>query len=84
MTASWAAIVLEDCQLLESQFWQGHCALAHGQLRSEHINKIKQRQQGSLCAGAVFCHFPSPVAQEVVGEDHLGGTLAGIVVACFA
>jgi hypothetical protein len=84
MTALWAATVLEHCPRLESQFWQGRRALAHGQLRSEHVNEIKQGQQGSLRAGAVFCRFPSPVAQEVVEEDHLGDAVAGILVTRFA
>jgi hypothetical protein len=84
MTALWAATVLEHCPRLESQFWQGRRALAHGRLRSEHVNKIEQGQQESLRAGAVFCHFLLPVAQEAVEEDHLGGAVAGVLVTRFA
>jgi hypothetical protein len=62
MTALWVATVLAHRPQLGLQFWQGPHALAHGQLRLEHDDKIKQGQQGFLCAGAVFCHFPSPVA----------------------
>jgi hypothetical protein len=84
MTALWAATVLAHCPRLGLQFWQGCHALVHGRLHLEHDDKIEQGQQESLCAGAVFCHFLLPVAQEVVLEDHLGGTVAGILETCFA
>jgi hypothetical protein len=84
MTALWASTVLEQHPRLELQFWQGRRALAHGQLRSEHVDKIELGQQGSSRAGAVFCRFPSPVAQEAVEEYHLGGTVAGILEVRFA
>jgi hypothetical protein len=66
MTALWAATVLVHLPRLESQFWQGRHALAHGQLRSEHVDKIKQGQQGSSRAEAVFCLFPLLVTREAV------------------
>ncbi len=84
MTALWASTVLEQRPWLESQFWQGRRALAHGQLRSEHVDKIKQGQQGFLHAGAVFCQFLLPVAQEAVEEYHLEGTVAGVLEVRFA
>ncbi len=84
MTALWAATMLVHCPRLGLQFWQGRRALAHGQLRSEHDDKIEQGQQGSLHVGAVFCCFPSPVAQEAVLENHLGGAVAGILETRFA
>ncbi len=61
MTVLWAATVLEHFPRPGSQFRQGRRALAHGQLRSEHVDEIEQGQQGSSRAEAVFCHFPSPV-----------------------
>ena len=61
MTVLWAATVLEHFLRPGSQFRQGRRALAHGQLRSEHVDEIEQGQQGSSRAEAVFCHFPSPV-----------------------
>ena len=67
MAALWAATVLAQRPWLESQFWQGRRALAHGQLRSEHVDEIEQGQQGSSRAEAVFCRFPAPVGQ----EEHL-------------
>jgi hypothetical protein len=79
MTALWVATLLAHCPRLGSQFLQGRHALAHGQLHLEHDDKIKQGQQGSLHAGAVFCCFPLPVAQEAVLEDHLGGALLGVL-----
>jgi hypothetical protein len=84
MTALWVATVLTHSPRLGSQFWQGCCALAHGQLHSEHNDKIEQGQQGSLHGGAVFCPLPLPVAQEAVLEDHLGGTVAGVLETRFA
>ena len=78
MTALWASTVLEHRPRLVSQFWQARRALAHGQLRSEHVNKIEQGQQGSLRAVAVFCRFPSPVGREAREEDHLGCVVAGV------
>jgi hypothetical protein len=66
MTALWAATVLEHFPRLGSQFWQGRRALAHGQLRSEHVDEIEQGQQGSSRAEAVFCCFPSTVGREAV------------------
>ncbi len=45
---------------------------------------FEQGQQGSLHAGAVFCCFPLPVAQEAVLDDDLGGTIAGILETRFA
>jgi hypothetical protein len=62
MTALWVATVLAHCPRLGLQLWQGRRALVHGQLRSEHDDKIEQGQQGSSRAGAVFCRFPLPVA----------------------
>jgi hypothetical protein len=76
--------VLEHFPRLGSQFRQGRRALAHGQLRSEHIDEIEQGQQGSSRAEAVFCRFPSPVGREAREEDHLGCTGAGIWEVCFA
>jgi hypothetical protein len=84
MTALWAATVLVHCPWLESQFWQGCRALAHRQLRSEHIDEIEQGQQGSLRAEAVFCRFPAPVGQEVVEEDHLGCAVTAVLEERFA
>ena len=72
MAALWEATVLAQRPWLESQFRQGLRALAHGQLRSEHVGEIEQGQQGSLRAEAVFCRFLAPVGQEAVEEDHLG------------
>jgi len=46
MTALWAATVLEHFPRLGSQFRQGRRALAHGQLRSEHVDEIEQGQRG--------------------------------------
>jgi hypothetical protein len=66
MTALWAATVLVHRPRLESQFRQGRRALAHGQLRSEHVDEIEQGQQGSSRAEAVFCRFPSLVTREAV------------------
>ena len=60
MTALWASTVLEHRSRLGLQFLQGRRALAHGQLRSEHVDKIEQGQQGSSHAEAVFCHFHRP------------------------
>jgi hypothetical protein len=84
MTALWASTVLEQRPWLKSQFRQGRHALAHGQLRSEHVDKIEQGQHGSLRAGAVFCRFLLPVAGEAVEEYHLGGTIAGVLEVRFA
>jgi hypothetical protein len=66
------------------QFWKGRRALAHGQLRSEHVNKIEQGQQGSSRSEAVFCRFPAPVGREAVEEDHLGCAVTAILEECFA
>jgi hypothetical protein len=52
MTELWAATVLEHIPRLGSQFRQGRRALAHGQLRSEHVDEIEQGQQGSSRAEA--------------------------------
>ena len=84
MTALWAATVLEHLPWLESQFRQSRRALAHGQLRSEHVDEIEQGQQGSSHAEAVFYRFPSPVGREMVKEDHLGCALAGVLEVRFA
>ena len=84
MAALWAANVLVHCPWLESQFRQGHHALAHRQLRSEHVDKIEQGQQGSSRAEAVFCCFPAPVGGEVVEEDHLGCAVTAVLEERFA
>ena len=84
MTALWASTVLVHRPRLGSQFRQGRRALAHGQLRSEHVDEIEQGQQGSSRAEAVFCRFPSPVWREAREEDHLGGTVAGVREGRFA
>jgi len=85
MTALWGATVLKHFPRLGSQFRQGRRALAHGQLRSEHVNEIEQGQHGSSRAKAVvFCHFPSPVGREGVEVDHLGCAVAGILEERFA
>ena len=84
MTALWAATVLEHFPRPGSQFRQGRRALAHGQLRSEHVDEIEQGQQGSTRAEAVFCRFPSPVGREAVEVDHLGCAVAGVLEARFA
>ena len=84
VTALWAATVLEHLPRLESKFWQGRRALAHGQLRSEHVNKIEQGQQGSSRAEAVFCRFPSPVTREALERYSLGCAGAGILEVRFA
>ena len=84
MTALWAATVLEHFPRSGSQFRQGRSALAHGQLRSEHVDEIKQGQQGSSRAEAVFCRFPSPVGREAREEDHLGCIVAGVREVRFA
>ena len=84
MTVLWASTVLKHLPWLELQFWQGRRALAHGQLRSEHVDEIEQGQQGSLRAEAVFCRFPSPVGREAREEDHLGCTGAGVREVRFA
>jgi hypothetical protein len=86
MTALWAATVLEHFPRLAGlQFWQGRRALAHGQLRSEHVDKIEQGQHGSSCAEAVvFCLFPSPMGREAVEVDHLGCAIAGVLEERFA
>ena len=84
MTALWAATVLEHFPRPGSQFRQGRRALAHGQLRSEHVDEIEQGQQGSSRAEAVFCRFPSPVGQEAREEDHLGCIVAGVWEVRFA
>ena len=84
MTALWAATVLEHFPRPGSQFRQGRRALAHGQLRSEHVDEIEQGQQGSSRAEAVFCRFPSPVGREAVEVDHLSGAEAGVLEVRFA
>ncbi len=84
MTALWALTVLEDHPWLESQLWQGRRALVHGQLRSEHVDKIEQGQQGSSRAEAVFCCFPAPVGQEAMEEDHLGCAVTAVLEERFA
>jgi hypothetical protein len=84
MTVLWVATVLEHFPRLGLQFRQGRLALAHGQLLSEHVDKIEQGQQGSSRAEAVFCHFSSPVGREVREEDHLGCTGAGVREVRFA
>ena len=84
MTVIWASTVLEHRPWLGSQFRQGRRVLAHGQLRSEHVDKIEQGQQGFSRAEAVFCHFPSLVGQEAREEDHLGCIVAGVLEVRFA
>ena len=84
MTALWAATVLEHFPRPGSQFRQGRRALAHGQLRSEHVDEIEQGQQGSSRAEAVFCRFPSPVGREAVEDDHLGCAVADVLEERFA
>jgi len=84
MAALWVATVLEHLPRLESQFRQGRRALAHGQLRSEHVDEIEQGQQGSSRAKAVFCCFPSPVGEEAVEEDHLSCAVAGVLEVRFS
>jgi len=84
MTALWAATVLEHFPRLGLQFWQGRRALAHGQLRSEHVDAIEQGQQGSSREEAVFCRFPSPVGREAVEDDHLGCTVVDVLEERFA
>jgi hypothetical protein len=84
MTALWAATVLAHFPRPGSQFRQGRRALAHGQLRSEHVNKIEQGQQRSSRAEAVFCRFPSPVGREAVEVDHLSCAKAGVLEVRFA
>jgi hypothetical protein len=68
----------------KSQFRQGRRALAHGQLRSEHVDEIEQGQQGSSRAKAVFCRFPSPVGREAVEDDHLGCAVTDVLEERFA
>jgi hypothetical protein len=41
MAALQVATILVHCPRLELQFWQGCCALAHGRLCLEHVNKIE-------------------------------------------
>ena len=84
MTALWAATVLEHFPRPGSQFRQGRRALAHGQLRSEHVDEIEQGQHGSTRAEAVFCRFPSPVGREAVEDDHLGCAIADVLEERFA
>jgi hypothetical protein len=84
MTALWAATVLVHFPRPGLQFWQGRRALAHGQLRSEHVDEIEQGQQGSTRAEAVFCRFPSPVGREAVEVDHLGCAVSGVLEVRFA
>jgi hypothetical protein len=85
MTALWVATVLEHFPRLGLQFWQGRSALAHGQLRSEHVDEIEQGQHGSSREEAVvFCCFPSPVGREAVEVDHLGCAVAGVLEERFA
>ena len=84
MTALWAATVLEHLPWLESQFWQGCRALAHGLLRSEYVDKIEQGQQGSSRAEAVFCRFPSLVTREALERYSLGCAVAGVLEVRFA
>ena len=84
MTALWAATMLEHFPRLGSQFRQGRRALAHGQLRSEHVDEIEQGQQGSTRAEAGFCRFPLPVGREAVEVDHLGCAIAGVLEERFA
>ena len=84
MTVLWAATVLEHLPQLESQFWQGCRALAHGQFRSEHIDEIEQGQQGSSRAEAVFCRFLSLVTREALERYSLGCAVACILEVRFA
>ena len=78
MTALWAATVLVHLPRLESQFRLGRRALAHGQLRSEHVDEIEQGQQGSSRAEAVFCRFPSLVTREAVERCSRWCAVAGV------
>ena len=61
MTALWELTLLEHLPWLESQVRQSRHALVHGLLCSEYVDEIKQGQQGSLHAEAVFCRFLTPV-----------------------